>query len=401
MSSEIAIIGAGPAGLAAAEMLIEAGHVPVIYESKPSPARKFLMAGKSGLNLTMDAPAAAFMDTFRCNALRPALAAFGPRDVQDWARDLGEPLFTGSSGRVFPEAMKGSPLLRKWLARLAAGGAILRRRWAWTGFENDALRFETPDGVELDRPRATVLALGGASWPQLGSDAAWVPWLAAKGVRLAPFKPANMGFEHEWSAHFRDQFAGTPVKGIGLSVGQHRIRGEFVIAGYGVEGSAIYALSARLRDSDAPLVLDLTPDRSEAALVRRLSRPRGKASRSNFLRKSIGLRGVKAGLLRELAPDAPEEPRALAQIIKALPLPLTGPRPIAEAISSAGGVAWDGLDERLMLRALPGVFAAGEMLDWEAPTGGYLLTASIATGRLAGRGAAAWLAQSASRSATA
>lgn len=391
------VIGAGPAGLAAAEALAARGIPPLILEAKPSPARKFLMAGKSGLNLTKNEPRGAFMAAVPEPRLAPALAAFGAAEAMDWAENLGEPLFTGSSGRVFPRAMKASPLLRKWLARLQGAGAELRARWRWTGWTGEALTFETPEGPRHIHAGAVVLALGGASWPRLGSDAAWIPALEGAGASVAPFRPANMGFECGWSAHFRERCAGEPAKAVALSFGGRRVRGEFVVTAYGVEGGAIYALSAQLRDAlesgAATLALDLAPDRTEANLARRLARPRGRNSRANHLRKTIGLTGVRAGLLNELAPDAPEDPEALARMIKSLPLPLLRPRPLAEAISAAGGVTFGSVDETLMLRARPGVFLAGEMLDWEAPTGGYLLTVSMATGRLAGNRGADWLAR--------
>lgn len=388
------VIGAGPAGLAAAEMMAGAGTVPVILEAKPSVARKFLMAGKSGLNLTKNEPEEDFRAAINAPWLEAALADFGPAAAMAWAEDLGEPLFTGSSGRVFPKAMKASPLLRKWLARLASMGVTLRTGWRWTGLQDGLFHFETPEGPRRVRADAVVLALGGASWPRLGSDGGWATILADT-VPLAPFRPANMGFDCEWSDVFRERFAGAPVKPVRLRFQDHELQGEFVISRNGVEGSAIYQLSAPLRDAlehgPASLLLDLVPGRSEEAVAKRLSKPQGRNSRSNHLRKTIGLEGVRAGLLRELAPDAPSEPEALASLIKALPLPLLRPRPLAEAISSAGGIRFEGLDDDLMIRALPGVFAAGEMLDWEAPTGGYLITASMATGRRAGAAAARWL----------
>ncbi|MCL5778482.1 TIGR03862 family flavoprotein [Limibaculum sp. FT325] len=392
---EAAVIGAGPAGLAAAEALLAAGRRPVVFEGRPSVARKFLMAGKSGLNLTKDEPDAAFLAAFGTAAprLAPILAGFGPREAMGWAAGLGEPLFTGSSARVFPVAMKGSPLLRRWLGRLS--GAEFRTRWRWTGWQDGALAFETPDGPRRIEAGAVVLALGGASWPRLGSDAAWVAWLAARGVRVAPFRPANMGFDVAWSDHFAGRFAGAPVKNVTLALGERRVRGEFVISRHGIEGSLVYALSSPLRDAleagAADPRLDLAPDTSAEALAHRLAGPRGRASLANHLRKAAGIEGVRAGLLRELAPDALDRPAATAAAIKALHLPVLRPRPLAEAISSAGGIAWDELDEGLMLARLPGVFAAGEMLDWEAPTGGYLLTACLATGFHAGRAAAARL----------
>jgi uncharacterized flavoprotein (TIGR03862 family) len=391
---EAAVIGAGPAGLAAVEALLAAGIRPVIFEAKPTPARKLLMAGKSGLNLTRDEDREPFIAAYGAAAphLRPMLDAFGPTEVRAWAEGLGQPLFTGSSARVFPKAMKASPLLRQWLVRLAA--ADLRTRWRWTGWQGAVLAFDTAQGPRRIAPRVTVLALGGASWPRLGSDAAWVPWLTGKGVRVTPFRPANMGFDAAWSAHFRDRFAGQPVKSARLSFGGQSVRGEFIVSKTGIEGGAVYALSAPLRDAlqagPATLTLDLAPDRSQADLARRLSRPVGRNSLANHLRKTIGLTGVRAGLLRELAPGALEGHDDTARALKALPLPLIRPRPVAEAISSAGGVAWGELDEGLMLTRLPGTFAAGEMLDWEAPTGGYLLTACLATGFRAGQAAAQW-----------
>ncbi|MEM9098946.1 MAG: TIGR03862 family flavoprotein [Pseudomonadota bacterium] len=392
------MIGAGPAGLAAAEALTEAGIAPVIFEAKPSPARKFLMAGKSGLNLTKDTSEDVFRSAFRCPQMVPALQAFGSAACQDWARGLGEEIFTGSSGRVFPKAMKASPLLRKWLTRLEAGGAELRTRARWTGWEGDHLRFDELSGLRLVEAQTTILALGGASWARLGSDGLWADWLLAAGVRVAPFRPSNIGFERPWSPHFQERFAGAPVKSCVLRLGETATQGEFVVSAQGVEGSLIYALSAQIRDQLAPgpvtLSLDLFPDRSVADLTQRLSRPKGKTSLSNHLRKSIGLDGFRAGLVRELAPEALHGPQELAAAVKDLPLRLDRARPMDEAISTAGGLSWDSLTEDLMLRARPGTFAAGEMLDWEAPTGGYLITGCLATGRLAGQAAAKWLADS-------
>lgn len=385
---DIAVIGAGPAGLAAAEVAAGAGAQVAVFEAKPSPARKFLMAGKSGLNLTKDTDLQGAMDAINCARLAPMLRAFGPAAVQDWAEALGEPLFTGSSGRVFPKAMKGSPLLRKWLRRLADSGVELRTRWRWTGWDGDALRFETSDGARTIAANATILALGGASWSRLGSDGAWTPSLSERGVEIAPFRPANMGFDVTWSEHFVSRFSGMPVKPVALSVGEHRVKGEFVVTRNGIEGSAVYAISAALRDALASghdeLMLNLMPGRQTTDIAEKLSRPRGKASFSNHLRKALGLTGVRAGLLRELGGALPQEPDALAALIKSLPLPVLRPRPIDEAISVAGGVSWGSVDDNLMLRALPGTYVAGEMLDWEAPTGGYLLTACLATGRWVG-----------------
>ena len=385
---EALVIGAGPAGLMAAEVLAGAGCRVVVAEGKPSPARKFLMAGKSGLNLTKDEPFEVFAAQFGAGWMRPILAEFGPAAAMDWARGLGQEVFTGSSGRVFPVAMKGSPLLRAWLARLAAAGVELRSRWRWTGFDGAALAFETPEGARRLAPRVTVLALGGASWPRLGSDAAWLPWLAGRGVAIAPFRPANMGFAVDWSAHMAPHF-GQPVKDVVLRAGGRVQRGEFVVSARGIEGGGIYAVAAAMRDG-ADLTLDLAPARSLAEVTGRLQRP-GRDSVANRLRKALHLDPVKIALLQEWGRPLPTDPARLARLVKALPVRHAGPRPLAEAISSAGGIARDSLTDGLELRALPGVFAAGEMLDWEAPTGGYLLTGCLATGRWAGRAAAATL----------
>ena len=385
---DIAVIGAGPAGLAAAEAAAQSGRQVVVFDAKPSPARKFLMAGKSGLNLTKDESVEQVLGAVNCPQLEPMLRAFGPEEVRAWTGKLGEPLFTGSSGRVFPHAMKGSPLLRKWLGRLEGLGVKLRTRWRWYGWEGDALTFESPDGVRQIQANATVLALGGASWARLGSDAAWVPWLEQKGAAVAPFRPANMGFDVNWTEFMRERFSGAPVKSVALSVGSHRVKGEFVVTSTGIEGSAVYAISAALRDALArgkpDLRVDLLPDLSTDQIVHKLSRPRGKASLSNHLRKTVGVSGVKAALLREQQGTLPSDAKALATLMKSAPIKVGGPRPLDEAISVAGGVAWSGVDDNLMLRKMPGTYVAGEMLDWEAPTGGYLLTACIASGRWAG-----------------
>lgn len=380
------VIGAGPAGLMAAEVLEQAGRRVVIAEAKPSPARKLLMAGKSGLNLTKAEPEAAFLAGYAEAAewLSPMLTAFGQDGVRTWAEGLGQELFTGSSGRVFPRSMKASPLLRAWLGRLTAE---MRLRWRWQGFDGTALRFDTPDGARLLAPRVTVLALGGGSWSRLGSDAAWLPWLAERGVEIAPLQPANMGFRVNWSPHMAPHF-GTPVKGCALVAGDNRVRAEFVISEKGVEGGGIYAVSRALREG-AELRLDLMPDLSAEEVAGRLLHPRGKTSLANHLRKTLGLTGARAALLNEWGRPLPEG-AALGALIKALPARLAGPRPMDEAISTAGGVTRAALDDGLMLRAAPGVFCAGEMLDWEAPTGGYLLTACLATGRWAGQNAARW-----------
>ncbi|MDP3339433.1 TIGR03862 family flavoprotein [Frigidibacter sp.] len=381
------VIGAGPAGLMAAEALAAAGRRVVIAEAKPSPARKLLMAGKSGLNITHDDPAAGFAGHYDADWLAPILAGFGPAEVMDWCRGLGQEVFTGSSGRVFPQAMKASPLLRAWLRRLEGAGVVLHTSWRWTGWQDGALAFDTPDGPRFERPAVTVLALGGASWPRLGSDAAWVPWLEGQGVPVAPFRPANMGFSVDWSGKMPPLF-GSPVKDVALIAGDQRERGEFVISARGIEGGGVYAVSAAVRDG-AALTLDLAPTRSLTEVAGRLTRPRGKETVANWLRKALRLDPVKIALLQEWGRPLPSDPARLAQIIKALPVRHTGPRPIAEAISSAGGIPRAALTEGLELQALPGTFACGEMLDWEAPTGGYLLTACLATGLHAGRAAAA------------
>lgn len=382
----VLVVGAGPAGLMAAETLSRAGHAVTVTEARPSVARKFLMAGKSGLNLTRAEPFDPFLARYQEAApwLRPMLAAFGPDQVQDWARGLGQDLFTGSTGRVFPLAMKASPLLRAWLARLAEGGVAIHTRWRWAGWDGAGSAFDTPGGRQVLTPDATVLAMGGASWPRLGSDGAWAAHLNG----CVPFRPANAGLAVDWSPHMARQF-GSPVKGVRLTAGDTVSRGEFAISERGLEGGGIYAVSRAVREG-ADLRLDLAPDLDAAEVERRLSRPRGRASLSNHLRKALRLDPARLALLMEFARPLPQG-AALARTIKALPVRHAGLRPLAEAISTAGGLRRDALDEGLMLRDRPGVFAAGEMLDWEAPTGGYLLTACFATGLWAGRAAATWL----------
>ena len=384
------VIGAGPAGLMAAEVLARAGHRVLIAEAKPSPGRKFLMAGKSGLNLTKAEPDDVFRAAYAEAAdwLAPMLAGFGPDAVQAWARGLGIEVFTGSSGRIFPVAMKGSPLLRAWLARLSDAGVVLRPRWRWTGWQDDHTLFDTGHGPQGIRARATVLALGGASWPRLGSDGAWAPILDAAGVGRDPFEPANVGLRVSWSPPMQRHF-GAPVKAVALLADGRRHRGEFVVSSRGLEGSGIYAISRTAREG-REVLLDLLPDRTVEQIRERLAALRGKASLSNHLRKVLKLDPVKLALLRAFGGTLPEG-AALAALLKALPLHHEGPLPMDEAISTAGGVRRDALDENLMLRARPGIFCAGEMLSWEAPTGGYLLTACMATGRWAGRGAAHYL----------
>ncbi|WP_395516863.1 TIGR03862 family flavoprotein [Pseudorhizobium flavum] len=396
----IAIIGGGPAGLMAAEVLSASGCDVTVFEAMPTFGRKFLLAGKSGLNITHSEE----YDTFRTRfgsataRLRPALDDFPPQDIRNWAQGLGTETFVGSSGRVFPRVMKASPLLRSWLRRLEHQGVRLMPRHCWIGFENGGYAFDTAAGPLLVRADACLLALGGASWPRLGSDAAWVPWLKARNVRIIPFRPANCGFDVAWSDAFRERFAGSPVKSVTATSEAGTIQGEFVISRHGIEGSLVYAHAAALRDQleltgGAALVVDLAPGRTEGRLARDLARQDRKASFANRLRKATGLDGVKAALLRECVPDASLlDAETIASRIKALPIPLLRPRPIEEAISSAGGIAWAAIDETFMLKQLPGVFAAGEMIDWEAPTGGYLLTACLATGRAAARGIEEWLA---------
>ncbi|WP_315900516.1 TIGR03862 family flavoprotein [Maritimibacter alkaliphilus] len=381
--AEIWVIGAGPAGLMAAEAAAGQGHRVVLAEAMPSPARKFLMAGKSGLNLTKDEPFDRVLAAYGGAApvLRPMLEAFGPRDVQDWAEGLGQALFTGSTGRVFPKVMKASPLLRAWLARLDGLGVVLHRRWRWTGWGDSprALRFDTPEGPREVTPDAVVLACGGASWARLGSDGGWAAWVAP----VAPFQPANCGFLVDWTEKMAPQF-GRPVKAVALRAGDRVSRGEFVISARGIEGGAVYALADRLREG-VPLLLDLAPDLGLEEVRARLSRRRRGDSLASHLRKALKFDPAKRALLMECARPLPED---VAAAIKALPLPLVGPRPMDEAISVAGGLRFEGLDAELGVVARPGVFACGEMLDWEAPTGGYLLTACLATGRWAGLAAA-------------
>ena len=383
--AETVVIGAGPAGLMAAEALARAGHRVTIAEARPSAGRKFLMAGKSGLNLTKDEPLATFLQAYDSDWLAPMLTDFGPGQVMDWARGLGQEVFTGTTGRVFPEAMKASPILRAWLGRLADLGVDLRTRWRWTGWEGDRLAFHTPEGMVRLAPSATILALGGASWPRLGADGSWVPWLAARGVEITPFRPANMGFTVDWSDHMHRHF-GQPVKGAALIAGTRQSRGEFIISGRGLEGGGIYAVSAAVRDG-APLFLDLLPNLSLAEVTGRLAVPRGKESLSNHLRKLLRLDPVRIALLQEWG-RLPSGAADLARRIKHLPVHHAGPRPIAEAISVAGGVTRASVTGGLELLALPGVHVCGEMLDWEAPTGGYLLTGCMATGLWAGKAAA-------------
>ncbi|MBY4894469.1 TIGR03862 family flavoprotein [Rhodobacteraceae bacterium N5(2021)] len=380
-SIDALVIGSGPAGLMAAESLANAGRTVTIIEGKPSAGRKLLMAGKSGLNLTKDEPLETFIRAYGSAAdwLYPMIAQLDPVEVMAFAEDLGQPVFTGTTGRVFPKAMKASPLLRAWLQRL---DATMHLRWRWTGFDGDALTFDTPDGPQTLAPNVTVLALGGASWSRLGSDGAWADILADKGVELAPFKPSNMGFTVAWSEHMAPHF-GTPLKNIALIAGGTRHRGEAVISHRGLEGGGIYAVSAAVRDG-GDLAFDLLPDRPVEGLVSRLRKRPRKQTLTKAL-TGLGLDPLKRALLQEFARPLPEDPAALAALIKALPVKHQGPRPIDEAISTAGGVPQSSVTQGLMLEAIPGMFVAGEMLDWEAPTGGYLINACLATGRWAGR----------------
>jgi uncharacterized flavoprotein (TIGR03862 family) len=396
----------------AAEVLARSGVPVYLYDAKPSAGRKLLVAGKGGLNLTHSESFSRFVLRYRDRSpqLEPILRLFGPDQVRLWAADLGVETFVGTSGRVFPVGMRSYPLLSSWLSRLRDLGVVFNFRHRWAGWSEDgSLRFDTPSGMLSIRPRAVILAMGGASWPVTGSDGSWVPFLIDKGVPVSPLKPSNCGFEVAWSDHFREKYNGHPVKSVVLSYKNtgddifHR-QGEFIITRTGLEGSLIYACSTLLRDALAErgkdihkkvvIHLDLAPAWTQSRLVERLSRPRGSRSMASHLEKSVGLKGVKAGLLREfLSKSDLSDPEILAKNIKDLSIPLLAPRPIEEAISTAGGVPFEALDPNLMIRALPGVFCAGEMLDWEAPTGGYLLTACLATARTAASGVISYLAQ--------
>jgi len=402
--SQIAIIGGGPAGLMAAEVLVGGGARVTVYEGMASLGRKFLLAGRGGLNLTHSEDLARLLGRYGAAEpkLRPAIEAFPPAALRAWCEALGQPTFVGSSGRVFPKSMKTSPLLRAWLRRLDAAGVAFKPRHRWTGWdEAGALTFVTRDGPATAKADATILALGGASWPQLGSSGAWVEVLSRAGVKIVPLQPANCGFLAPWSEMFRSRFAGQPLKRLGLTFGTHKARGEALITETGLEGGGIYALSAPLREAiaasgEAVLHIDLRPDLAQGELEKRLTTSRGKQSLSTFLRKAAHLSPAAIGLLHEATLAGAERvsamtPAALAGLIKAVPVRLTGTAPIARAISTAGGVALDEIDAHFMLRRLPGVFVAGEMLDWEAPTGGYLLQAAFATAVAAGHGVLRWL----------
>ena len=389
---DVLVVGAGPAGLMAAEQAAQAGMRVAVAEAMPSPARKFLMAGKSGLNLTKAEKPEAFLQYFDAiSSLKPILSEFGPDEVIGFAEGLGQEVFTGSTGRVFPTRMKASPLLRAWLARLDALGVVLLRRHRWVGplTPHTQYLFETPKGKVPLTAGALILALGGASWARLGSDGAWQRAVAAAGLPIAPMQASNVGMQRAWSAHMQP-FFGQPVKNVELTVAGQRSLGEFVITQSGVEGGAIYALGRMLRQT--PLAqIDFAPQLSVQVLRAMISNRKPKDSLGNFLRKSVKLDATKRALLFELTRPMPRDTEGLVTAIKAAPLTLAGSRPIDEAISTAGGLSWEALTAELMLKDVPGVFCAGEMLDWDAPTGGYLITACLATGRWAGRAAADYL----------
>ncbi len=396
----VAIIGAGPAGLMAAEVLSQNGIRVDVYDAMPSVGRKFLMAGKGGMNITHAEPYSDFLIRYGpCKSeIEPLLNKFTPTDLREWIKGLGIETFVGSSGRVFPSDMKAAPLLRAWLHRLRENGVNFHVRHRWCGWDkNGGLRFDSPQGEYLVNATAVVLALGGGSWPQLGSDAAWVPILSQRGIDIAPLRPANCGFEITWSTHFRERFDGEPLKSVAITFGDIRKQGECIITQHGIEGGLIYAFSAALRDEiehkgSAIFKLDLLPDWSPQRVHEEVHHPRGSRSLSSHLQSRLGLRSLKANLLREVLGNLIfNDMSCLTSAIKSLPIKVISARPLSEAISSAGGVKFEALDTNLMLRNLPGVFCTGEMLDWEAPTGGYLLSACFATGRAAGNGVIKWL----------
>ncbi|MBD2747314.1 TIGR03862 family flavoprotein [Microvirga sp. BT688] len=397
---EVAIIGGGPAGLIAAEVLGRAGLSVTIYDQMPSVGRKLLMAGRGGLNLTHSEELERFVARYAeaRPQLEPLIGAFAPADLRAWCESLGQETFVGSSGRVFPKAFKASPLLRAWLGRLDGLGVRFATRHRWQGWDDEGRLIFTDAASEpvWTKPDATILALGGASWPRLGSDGSWADLLAQRGIAVSALRPSNMGFLCPWSEIMRSRFAGEPLKRIALTFAGATVRGEATVTQDGIEGGAVYALSARLRDAieqdgSALLHIDLRPDLSHEALLKKLETPRKGQSASTFLRKAAGLSPVGIALLREASPALPTDPAALAHLIKAVPLRLTGAKSLDRAISTAGGVPFSELDGHLMLRRLPGVFVAGEMLDWEAPTGGYLLQATFATGIAAAKGVLAFL----------
>lgn len=400
MQKTALIVGGGPAGLMAAEVISTHGVKVDLYDSMPSVGRKFLMAGKSGLNITHSEPFEQFISRYGNHRaqIEPWLKAFGADQLRAWVHGFGIETFVGSSGRVFPVGMKASPLLRAWLKRLNASGVTFHLRHKLTGFlPGTSLQFDSPKGDVSAQADVVVLALGGGSWRRLGSSGEWADWLRQAGVTIEALRPANCGFDVKWSGHFRDKFDGHPIKQVVLSFGKFRQQGELIVTRDGVEGGLIYAASAMIRDEiyangRAIITLDLKPDRALEWLVEKVSKPRGSRSMASHLEKTLGIKGVKSGLLREFVPTGDfSDPRKLAGYIKALPVSLVATRPLDEAISTAGGVSFESLDEHLMLHAMPGVFCAGEMLDWEAPTGGYLLTACFASGYAAGNGALEWL----------
>lgn len=395
LQPDVAVIGAGPAGLMAAEVCARAGLRVMVFDAMPSVGRKLLRAGIGGLNITHGEAFEPFVDRYGSarDQVRPLLERFGPAQLIDWVHGLGIDTFTGSSQRVFPVGGKAAPLLRAWLKRLRSLHVQIQVRWRWTGWQDDALCFATPDGEQRVQPRTTVLALGGASWPQLGSTGQWVTLLAARGIDVAPLQPSNCGFAVNWSEHLRERFARQPVKAVRARLDYTDWHsGELMVTAQGLEGGLLYALSTAARDQlaqqgGATLWLDLSPDRAQSALQQRLAQPQGSRSLAKHLKDKAGIDGIKAGLLREFTDAATlRDPAALAAAIKQLPVPLGPPFPIARAISSAGGVRFADLSADLMLKAIPGLFCAGEMLDWEAPTGGYLLTACFASGVVAGEG---------------
>lgn len=387
MTKTALIIGGGPAGLMAADTLARQGITVTIADAKPTFGRKFLMAGKSGLNLTMNEPIDAFLSRYDSERIFPMIRAFGPQDVIAWANDLGGQVFTGSSGRVFPKVMKASPLLRAWLARLDDMGVNRRVNWRLTALDGMTCTFATPNGAQTQTADAVILATGGASWARLGSDGAWAT-LLAKGT-TKPFAPANAAVEFAWTTHM-DKFMGHPVKAIAMTSGDCVSRGEVILSRKGIEGGGVYPLSRGIRET-ASLCIDLCPDWSHDKIVAALSKPRGKNSLSNHLRKTLRLDLIKIALLREIVGTLPNDATALAKVIKAVPFTHLSLRPLDEAISTVGGVSWDALDDALMVITQPGVFCAGEMIDWDAPTGGYLITACLATGAWAGRAATKWV----------